>query len=310
MSSPKQVCLNIYSSSIFHKLMVPPNGDRFASSHFVHMTPDVTKIGLSGDQQSQGMPISVIVEPSTIPREQLAQIPQPHIWWFLAPLQNETTRNHIKGSAIGKFSARWLSDYTRPLEDRGLAQRPLVIVSDVTSQDTVTKAGFEAIVSPPAVADVLFREPMSGGPGGKFFIPTAPNEYQEMFLSQLDLPEERVDALQAPAQLEESASEVHGFGVSIGRSPLREFPVLAAAHLAVANCLISEPLFPLHGLEPGIDYFEITSPEELFHLTQYLDRNPDASRMMAYRGRRKADYFLASRVWANIIEELQLYLLG
>jgi hypothetical protein len=58
----------------------------------------------------------------------------------------------------------------------------------------------------------------------------------------------------------------------------------------------------LYGLEPGLDYFEVTSPSELFHVLQYLDRSPETTKLMAYRGSQKSQDFRASTIFERLLE--------
>lgn len=77
-----------------------------------------------------------------------------------------------------------------------------------------------------------------------------------------------------------------------------------AVHLAAGHLLISEPLRPSHSLEPGSDYLEITSPEELSELLARIELQPSAYELTRVRGRQKAEQFRASRVWARLILDL------
>jgi hypothetical protein len=76
--------------------------------------------------------------------------------------------------------------------------------------------------------------------------------------------------------------------------------------LAAGMLVLSEPLSPTHGLEPGIDYVEVAAPPDLnsalFNLTYY----PDIFHRVRVRGRMKAEQFRASRVYPRIIGDLLL----
>lgn len=75
-------------------------------------------------------------------------------------------------------------------------------------------------------------------------------------------------------------------------------------HLAAGHLVISEPLDPTHGLEPGIDFLEIRRPDELMTLLHQLQRRPDTFERVRQRGRAKADAYRASRVWPRVIADL------
>ena len=93
-------------------------------------------------------------------------------------------------------------------------------------------------------------------------------------------------------------------GVNL-RDDLRPgFEHAALVHLAAGQLLVSEPLTPTHGLEPGTDFVEITRPDELMSALYLLDRRPDSYDRVRLAGREKAEAFRASVVWPRAIGDL------
>jgi hypothetical protein len=78
-------------------------------------------------------------------------------------------------------------------------------------------------------------------------------------------------------------------------------------HLAAGHLVISEPLSPAHGLEPGIDYLEVRSPGMLVEAVAGLRAHDGWAPHHAIRarGRRKAETFRASRVWPRVLDDLR-----
>jgi hypothetical protein len=76
-------------------------------------------------------------------------------------------------------------------------------------------------------------------------------------------------------------------------------------HLAAGHLVLSEPLSPTHGLEPGLDYLEVTNPEVLMEAIASLRDFPGVWDAVRRRGRRKADQFRASRMWPRILRDLE-----
>jgi hypothetical protein len=74
-------------------------------------------------------------------------------------------------------------------------------------------------------------------------------------------------------------------------------------HLAAGNLVISEPLSPRHGLEPGIDYLEVNTPKDLYIILEEIRHYPDSFSMMRRRGHEKAEYFRASSVYDKLVTE-------
>lgn len=94
--------------------------------------------------------------------------------------------------------------------------------------------------------------------------------------------------------------------INLHNEPYPSFENRVSLHLAAANLVISEPLSPTHGLEPGIDYIEVRHPDELLRSIGQIQLYPDLHRRIRIRGRRKAEAFRASRVYPRLVHDLLL----
>jgi hypothetical protein len=84
-----------------------------------------------------------------------------------------------------------------------------------------------------------------------------------------------------------------------------QFENRVALHLAAGHLLLSEPLSPLHGLEPDVDFLEVRGPKQLEWAVEGLMLRPVADRnAVRVRGRRKAEHFRASRVYPRLVADL------
>ena len=93
------------------------------------------------------------------------------------------------------------------------------------------------------------------------------------------------------------ALNVHG-------EPYPSFENRVCLHLAAGHLVLTEPLSPLHGLEPGIDLLEVENPRRLMLALDRLRAHPGLFDAIRIRGRRKAESFRASRVWPRLIADL------
>ncbi len=93
-------------------------------------------------------------------------------------------------------------------------------------------------------------------------------------------------------------------GINVHAEPYRSFSHRALMHLAAGHLLVSEPLSPTHGLEPGIDFVEVRGTDELMTILHQLQRRPDTFDRIRRRGRDKAEAYRASRVWPRLIGDL------
>ena len=76
-------------------------------------------------------------------------------------------------------------------------------------------------------------------------------------------------------------------------------------HLAQGHLVLSQPLTPSHGLEADRDFIEFRTPEQLRLLINEIRAHPTSHELIRRRGRLKAEYFRASRVFDKIVRELE-----
>jgi len=98
----------------------------------------------------------------------------------------------------------------------------------------------------------------------------------------------------------------HDVGVNVHNEPYPSFENRVSLHLAAGHLVLSEPLDPMHGLEPGIDFLEIGSPEALRDAIALLQRFPNVHQRVRVRGRMKAEEFRASHVYPRLAHDLLL----
>jgi hypothetical protein len=104
------------------------------------------------------------------------------------------------------------------------------------------------------------------------------------------------------AELEQAMSE-HDVGINVHNQDYPSFENRVCLHLAAGHLVLSEGLSPAHGLEPGLDFLEITGPGSLWHIVETLGRFPGVWHGVRVRGRRKAEQFRASRVWPRLLHD-------
>jgi hypothetical protein len=75
-------------------------------------------------------------------------------------------------------------------------------------------------------------------------------------------------------------------------------------HLAAGHLVISEALDPRHGLEPGRDYLEIVTPDDLLQTLREIEAHPEHADAIRRAGRGQAERFRASTVFGSLIEDL------
>jgi hypothetical protein len=96
----------------------------------------------------------------------------------------------------------------------------------------------------------------------------------------------------------------HDIAINVHNNPYPSFENRVCLHLAAGHLVLSEPLSPLHGLEPGIDFVQFEASGQLDDALRALRSTPTLWRAVRLRGRRKAEQFRASRVFPRLIQDL------
>jgi hypothetical protein len=93
-------------------------------------------------------------------------------------------------------------------------------------------------------------------------------------------------------------------GLNVHRDRRPRFERRVLLHLAAGHLLVTEPLSPLHGLEPEIDFIPVARPDELLTVLGQLARRRELHDRVRLRGRAKAEDYRASRVWPRLLGDL------
>lgn len=91
--------------------------------------------------------------------------------------------------------------------------------------------------------------------------------------------------------------------LNLHNNPYPTFENRVCTALAAGHLVISEPLSPRHGLEPGVHYLEVETPQQLLALVDELMADPDAFVDVQRAGRALAESFRASRVYPRLMRD-------
>src|SRR3954451_11121575 len=160
---------------------------------------------------------------------------------------------------------------------------------------------------PLPVADRYYRDvrPITGQP--RICFVGRSTEHRESFLLPI---KHEFDILHlafgVDADRLEEVLDEHDVTINLHNEPYESFENRVCTHLAAGHLVISEVLNPRHGLEPGIDYLEVSSPEDLLDLMLALHRWPGSYDRVRVRGRMKAEQYRASEVYPRLVNDLYL----
>jgi hypothetical protein len=107
-----------------------------------------------------------------------------------------------------------------------------------------------------------------------------------------------------PVELERIADSYH-VGINLHNEAYPNFENRVTIHMAAGHLVLSEPLTPTMGLEPGIDFLQVQSSVEMMRRLAELMQSPDIYHRVRVRGREKAELFRASRVYPALVADLE-----
>jgi hypothetical protein len=93
--------------------------------------------------------------------------------------------------------------------------------------------------------------------------------------------------------------------LNLHNNPYPTFENRVCLALAAGHLVVSEPLSPPHGLEPGRHFLQIETPEALVAVTDEVMSDPGAHLDVQRAGREQAERFRASAVYPQLVREAQ-----
>ncbi|TML98500.1 MAG: hypothetical protein E6G10_22735 [Actinobacteria bacterium] len=238
--------------------------------------------------------VVVVFRPEIVPAGCFAGLRAATLGWLTEPIPRGTTRAHAD-----QQRRLWeLRQVDAANFDRVVSFDPLIADTAGSILDV-----WRSVALP--VADRYFMpvRPVRGRPRALFVGRSTP--HREYYLTPV---KHRYDVLHMAfgvdaAELERLLAE-HEVGINLHNEPYPSFENRVPIHLAAGHLVISEPLSPLHGLEPGVDFLELVGPALLGNTLEVLSRFPGAYDRIRVRGRRKAELFRASRVYPRLVGDL------
>ncbi|MBI5105924.1 MAG: hypothetical protein HZB46_13260 [Solirubrobacterales bacterium] len=237
----------------------------------------------------------VVFRPEVVPAGLLADLDAPTLGFLTEPLPRH-------GGVVAH------DDLERRLWELGLvdgAQFDRIVSFDphiARTADAVLPVWRSA---PLPVADRYYAPvPARSGPPSPLFVGRS-TPHREAFLARA---KHHYDVLHLAFGVDadglEEVMAQHDVGINVHNNPYPSFENRVCLHLAAAHLVLSEPLDPTHGLEPGIDFLEVHNAGQLELALWNLHRHPGLHHRIRVRGRRKAEQFRASRVWPRLLTDL------
>lgn len=278
---------------------LPPIGGLFASAEFVFADP--SKIETMPSTSASVRTLTILVNPDDYPLDLVNSLSGAVWLWFLRRLALVERNEYLESPRLFNEAREGIqrrADYLKQLDSQ---RDRKVVVSDEASYEFCADLGVNVRLSPPPVNDELSK---TQSPTGEVFL-AAWNSRTAFSLGILSaMPEEWFRSVDRSFVTMEEMSGINQ-SIILQDSVVSEFPYEFALCLTAGHLVISQAIEPSWGLEAGIDYLEITTPDELFYVVEALRRNPFSANLMRTRGMDKGKIFFASRVIPKLISAFE-----
>jgi hypothetical protein len=238
----------------------------------------------------------VVFRPETLPRGVLADVPFPVLGFLTEPVPRT-----LAGEPHPDLVKR----------GRDLERLDPANIDRLVSFDPLIAPAAERIFPvwrslPIPVADRLFMDPGPlRGPELRLVFVGRSTPHREAFLTRVkDFYDVLHVAFGATVGELEDLFRDHDVTINLHNEPYPSFENRVCLHLAAGHLVISEFLSPRHGLEPGRDYLEIDTPDDLLRTLWDVQRHPDRTGRIRRSGRMKAEAFRASTVFGQLVDDL------
>jgi hypothetical protein len=240
--------------------------------------------------------VVIAFRPDLVPAGALAGIDAARIGWLTEPLPRPGDDDPHPDLLARRAT----------LEDLDPSQWDRVVCFDALCADTAAQVVPIWRSVPLPVSDRLYapvREPRGGDV--RFLFVGRSTPHREAFLGPVKhdfdcvhlahgVTGERLQALMAEADV----------AINLHNEPYPTFENRVQTSMAAGLLVVSEPLSPPCGLNPGVDHIEVAAPWELWEVARRLQRTPQAMRSIRLAGRRQAERFRASRVHVGLAREV------
>ena len=260
---------------------------------FVDLRTDMPAPELAAAIEAIDPHVVIAFRPDYLPHGALADLDAVTIGWLTEPLPRDEGPAH-----------RDLQSRLETLRAMDAAQLDRIVSFDPLIAPTADTVAPVWRSLPLPVSDPLYA--LARAPRGRpqlLFVGRS-TEHRERFLGPLkhDLDVVHIAHGVAGPRLRAFTEEAD-VAINLHNEPYPTFENRVQASLSAGLLVLSEPLSPRHGLQPGIDYLEAAHPGEMWHIARRLAEAPGAFHPVRLAGRRQAERFRASRVYPRLVRD-------
>lgn len=294
MTVPKK--LRVIGPHGVYRFFLPTNEKIFEFSEFVCVKPAQAKrcFEIIPDDGS----LNVVVNPEEYGVEELSALRGPTWLWFLNRLggvSESELHDAPRLASESVVSVRRRQEVL--LEMQGQSAR-VIVVGDEGSYSHCRRLGWSVYLSPPPVqetvagsvlgkeASFLISADMKSGPYARAF-----SEKPSLIGLQ--------NASGVDWEGEKPGLPTHWVIIRSGIHSTLEYEALLG--IVSGGVTIVPSMSPSWGLEPGLDFIEYSTPDELHWIVSHLRKSPHSVEIMRNRTRSKIYPFLSSNVFSRLL---------
>lgn len=286
-------------STYFEACALPDGAAPGIQSTFVEFRKDGDAQRMLAEVTAFRPDVVVVFRPEVIPAGLFAELPARTLGFLTEPLPRERQGGAVRHEDLGR--RLWELEQVDPTGfDRVVAFDPHI--AQTASQVLPVWRSL-----PLPVSDRFYRDPASLQPRTRrqvLFVGRS-TEHREWLLTPAKHGHDVLHlAFGVDAAMLEELMGQHDVALNLHNQSYLSFENRVCLHLAAGQLVLTEPLHPLHGLEPGIDVVTFTTPNQLTELLSVLHDAPATFHGVRLRGRRKAELYRASRVYPRLLADL------
>lgn len=241
--------------------------------------------------------VVIIFRPETLPPGLLTDMPAAIAGFLTEPISRQADGSGAHWDLEARRAQLRAADPRNV--DRLISFDPLI--AEVVEQELMPVWRSQ----PLPVADYLFGEPTEPDGDPRMLFVGRSTIHREAMLAAA---KHRFDVLHVAfgVREDELAALLPRYQVTfnVHNEPYPSFENRVHIHMAAGHLVISETLSPRHGLQPGRDYLEVESAEQLTAAAERAHHDLSSLRPIREAGRAEAEALRASSVWPQIARDL------
>jgi len=291
MSLPQSLTV-VGSQSLFRHFL-PSSGDFFKSAQFLWAAPNNAQEVSAA--LADGGTLAILVNPEDYDAAVIPDRMDNTLLWFMRPLSLKGKTFLRDAPNLRRAEEKLAQNRQHFIEQISWWDGIRIVVSDWSSYAFCMSRSLPAALSAPPVSDSLFSNLQPDFSTIALWNPGEVSSFSSFFSKGLPpLP------ILTTSGSESNVTDKPGVAILLDEGISGSFHYEAAVSFSLGQALVSPYIMTRWGFEPGIDFLEYSTPDELDLIVNHLMRNKGSLKLMGFRARQKAWNLRASAVLGRL----------